>query len=157
MKNGFWSDSASTFWWIYTGVSKVWSGKKKTKKKQRIGTKRYYISHFAIKHLCRMIAMFMLTIRKQNVSGKVASRRTNCKNTSKIVMTRNNFTGEQNYNLRSLTHIIWPQITSQILLTTLYTDYMTLDYVCLEFWCEKHECYFLWFFMRHVGARLHPS
>lgn len=53
-----------------------------------------------------MIAMSMLTIKKQNVSGKVASRRTNCKNTSMMVMMRNNFTGEQNYNLHSLTHII---------------------------------------------------
>lgn len=79
-----------------------------------------------------MIAKYMQTIRKQNVSGEVASWRTNCKNTYMMVMMRNKFTGEQNYNLYSLTHIIWPQITRQILLTTLYSKWLYDTWLCVS-------------------------
>lgn len=93
--------------------------------------KQYYKSHFGIKHLCGMIVMYMIAIRK-DVSRKAAVWGMNHKNISMMVTWEIIFTGEKKYSVCLLTHIVRPQTTNQSLLTTLYGKGLYGAWLCVS-------------------------
>lgn len=75
----------------------------------------------------------LLAIRKENVLRKAAVWGVNHENTSVMVTMRNHFNRwKKKESVGLFRHIVWPQKTSQSLLTTLYSKWLYGAWLCVS-------------------------